>query len=235
MTTSVLANIPAVTSAAAVAEARGVDSAKLKTGKPITGKYLFDNFVVSKSDVTKMNIVEAASQTVGLTSFNDALREMVEMAKDRGESVLKTARNHASVLRNVYGALTFQRAKLEAAGWVAGKTGYHQANHIAKAVLKDAGIKWDGTRALTAEERKANQLARAESMAFNEAAKEIPRGERESLADWTMRVAAHAEGKVESALAEAQEKRVQKIVEAVKKMAGDDLAAVVDALMAEIQ
>lgn len=234
MTNSVLANLPGVTSPEAVAQAQATSNHALKTGKPITGKYLFENFVTSKTDVTKMNIIEAATQSVGTDDFDKAVKDMVEIAKNTmGEAGLKTARNHAAVLRNVYGAIKNRRDDMVAAGFEQGKTGYHVANTAAKSVLKAAAIKWDGTPAKTQAERQAARVNKAEQEAFKQAQAEMPRNEGESLSDYTVRVAARAEEISEQLLNEAQAERVKKIVEAVKKMAGDDLSAVVAALLDE--
>ena len=178
-----------------------------------------------------MNMVEAAAESVPLTLFNDALKDMIEISKAAGDAIEKTARNHASVLRNVYGALTFKRKDMEARGWTAGQTGYHTSNTIAEAVLKESGIKWDGSKASTAEDRARAAQRRAEEAAFKAAMNTAVRHDGESFTDFHARVTADAALLVESKLAEQAEARINRLCEAVKKMCGNDLHAVLDALL----
>jgi hypothetical protein len=216
---------------ATTASATAPAQAGVNVGKALTGQYLYDRFCASKADVSKMNIVESAVQKVGIEDFATALKDMIGIAEKHGDAAKKTAQNHAAVLKNVYGALKHCESAFKAGGYEPGKTGYHLANSVAKKVLKDAAIRWNGQPATSPEERQARARNVAEQKAMKEAAAQVERQEGESLSDYQARVASKAETLVEALAAEARAKQVEKLSSAVWAMVGKDVALLSDLLV----
>lgn len=237
-TDSTLANLE---SRATPASATAGVSPSLKTGAStnFSGQYLYDRFVneVSREDIAKMDIVRSMVKNLDSATFKTNVAKMVSIAKvhdEREQSAfsaarLKTAQNHQSVMRNAFGALKFYANEMAAAG-VDDKTGYHVINTVAKRILTDKGVKWDGSKLKSADERKADQHTKAAAKALAVAMEQHPKGTNESRADYFQRIDKAVANLLKTQAAEEQEARVAALVAKFKEMAGDDLKVVLAAL-----
>lgn len=205
---------------------------ELKSGKALTGQYLYDQFCTpNKTELTKMQVVESwasgePGQGVAVEVFDKACKDMVELAEKAGEAAKKTAQNAASALRAIYGAIRFAPTQLRQAGYVAGQTGFHQSRVIATSVLKSAGIHWRGVKVDTPEEKARKADNKATKAALEQAQKENPQGVKESYADWMVRCMAEAEKIKDQAALETRVEQVRKLAERVEQLCGDMLTDV---------
>lgn len=200
-----------------------------------TGQYLYDMFFADKGETTKMDFVRWAVANIDVGSFKTALKDMVEIAAKRGDAYKKTAQNHQSVLRTAYGSLKFAHAHLNMLG--AGEdTGYQAMRVLGKQALEKAGLKWDGGKAPSKAEKMSAAMDKAEALRLSEIRSENPQREGESPAAWEIRCRgllaaemAEDEGKgAERVLARLE---VAELADKVKKLCGDDLQAVMQAIL----
>lgn len=211
MANSAVAAVAENVSPAAVKEA----AAKSSAIHAWTGQYLYDRFVANDdSEVTKLGIVRHAVETVDTMTFKSGLKDMIKLAKETAvPSKLKTAQNHASVMRIAYGALKFARGELNALNYT-DKTGYHEMRHIGRLALERAGVTWDGhIDDKGARERVAKQ--RAEQKLLKKAMDDNPRNEGENLLDWQMRCGKVVETMLDAAI---QEETIKAIDRAAKSI-----------------
>lgn len=196
---NVIAGLESHTTTAA---ALAVASPALKTGPQITGQYLYEAFCnseVSAEELTKMQIVRTAAENVDTQTFKKALGDMVDLASKAGlskadiedkkinEAKRKTAQNHQSVLRAVYGALRFAKTQLDESGF-SEKTGYHEGAVLARKALEKANVKWDGSLKLTDDDKARQAKVKAEDKADAQARKDHPRQPGESLGEYNNRI-----------------------------------------------
>lgn len=229
-TTNVIATLPA---RASVESASAAAATALKIGPAITGQYLYERFCANKADQTKMHAVINATNAVDTASWKAALKDMVAIAEKHGESAKKTAQNCRSGLQNIYGAIRFAPDSMKLLGFEHGKTGYHQAEAMARKALKDNGIKWTGEKAKSPEQREQEAQARIRKQAMAKALQDTPMRDGETQAEFFERVAKQGEQEEQAMLVEREGKKIGKLVESVKAMCGEHLQAVIVALLDE--
>lgn len=218
-------------------------AAGMRTGASVnfSGQYLYDRFVNSASneDVAKMDIVRQMVKTLDVQTFKSNVGEMVKIAREFDKTDkshfsaarLKTAMNHQSVMRNAYGAMRFASEAMSEAG-VNDATGYHVVNTVAMRVLKEKGIKWDGTKAEDADVRAARLAAKQESKIMADVMAANPKRSDESREAYYARIdglVTEAEAQVE---AESKAARLEKLAAKVRELAGDDLSDLLASLTA---
>lgn len=193
--------------------------AGLELGKSVTGQYLFDMFVVDQSELTKMDIVEMLVNTTDTLSFKNALKDMVSIAEKHSEAKKKTAQNHQSVMRVAYGVMRFLRDKLPQGE----RIGYREMQKIGAKLLKDNGIKWTGEPVLSDDEKERKHQTVQERQALEQAQKENPRLENESIVDWTLRIAPDVEATLEATKQSERKEKVEALAKKVIALCGDDM------------
>lgn len=234
------------TSEAAQAQA----AVALRVGKQITGQYLFDRFVAdSKADVTKMDIVRTAASAVDVLTFKKAVADMVgiaaakvKQAKEADpsspaevaayEARLKTAQNHQTVLRIGYGAIRFAPEQMTALGFDE-TTGYQLVRVIGLKALSEAGLKWDGSKAVTDPKAKAEQAnSKAEAKALAQVMADNPRNSGESLPSYLERVGGAVDNRVKANREESEAKMIKDLAVRVRTQCGGLLDEVLQAILA---
>jgi hypothetical protein len=217
----------------------------IRTGSSVnfSGQYLYDRFVntASAEDLTKMALVRQMAASLDFGTFKANVGEMVKIAREQSErdtgtnmeafstARLKTAQNHQSVLRNVYGALRLLPDQLAEAG-VDETTGYHVINTIAKRVLAEAKLKWDGSKLEDRAERDKRMATKQEAKALAEVMGNNPKRDDESRAEYLARIDGLVEAYEAKAKAETEAEQLAAMVAKIKEMAGANLPAVLAAL-----
>jgi hypothetical protein len=238
---STVANLAERTTSAVVRAAR---PAALATGNNYTGQYLYERFVGNdEADVAKMDIVRDMVGSVDTASFKSILADMVKIAKDAMDAAgakpadgslvsarYKTTQNHQTVMRVAYGALKFAPEQLAKLG-VDKTTGYQTMRVLGNKALDMAGLKWDGSKAESADARAARRAQDAETKAMLLVQKDHPRKDGENRADYFARIDKLVEKQVNADKAEQHAKRIADLVAKLKRELGDDLPEVVDALL----
>lgn len=227
-----IADLPAK---ASPASARQGVTKELKTAPQVTGQWLYDRFVTaSREDQTKVGLVALAAKSTTTEQWKSALADMVKLAQNtKDEAKIRTARNHQSVLRAVYGALKFAGPEFEKLGYVEGKTGYHEARELAKRALEAKAITWEGYAGRTPEQKAADKAAKVQAKALKEVQDANPQQPGESLRDYMTRLAELTEAKVAEIDANATEERVKALADKVRDLCGDDLAGVISLILQE--
>ena len=239
---SVVANLEQRTTTQAATA--GLDKT-IRTGASVnfSGQYLYDRFVntASSEDLTKMALVRQMAGSLDFQTFKTNVAEMVKIAKERAETDkgtnmeafslarLKTAQNHQSVLRNVYGAMRLCADKLAESG-VDETTGYHVINTIAKRVLEEAKIKWDGTKLESKAEKDKRNQTKQEAKILADVMGNNPKRDDESRAEYLARIDGLVEQYEAKMRDESNAERVANLVAKLKELAGEDLPAVLAAL-----
>lgn len=233
MAQSILANIAQRTNTAA-AQAPSSDS--VRTGLNFSGQYLYDRFIANDdAEVTKMGIVRQMADSLPIGEIKKVLKDFVAVAKEKGEAQEKTARNHMSVMRAACGALKHAKDELIKAGYNE-RTGYQTMRVLAKKALDAKGIKWDGSKVLSDEERDEKKHSAESKKALEEIQMENPQKIGESIKDWLDRIGEMVDQRTEELRAEARNKRITKMAQRVIELCGDDIydiIARVDELMRE--
>lgn len=224
MAQSVLSNLASRTDTRTVLAPRN-DSA---TGSvAVTGQYLFDRFIGNDdAEITKMGIVRQLVNQVDTQTFKKALKDMVDIAKEKGEAVEKTARNHQTVMRIAFGALKFAQDALAAHGYT-DRTGYQVMRVIGKKALEDKGLKWDGSKVLNDEQKDMQRNTKEAQKALAEVQRDNPQQIGESFGDWMTRIQPAVENRLDADRKEKHYEMLSKVATKVAEMAGDDLNTVV--------
>lgn len=223
--------------------ALAVATPALKTGPVITGQYLYNTFIdtIDSGEVSKMNIVRRAAETVDTQTFKKALSDMVDMASKVGrskeqieakqwnEAKRKTAQNHQSVLRAVYGALRFASNELKEAGFT-DKTGYQEGRSMALLALEQKNIKWDGSLKLTGEDKARHALIKAEDKADKQARQDHPRQPGETLMEYNNRILELVQDYLAENEDEANKERGEALALKLCKDAGNNIATITAAV-----
>ncbi len=232
-------------------------SLKTGTGTNFSGQYLFDRFVANdKTEVTKLGIVRQMVEQLELDRFKTVIQEFVGVATSYRDKVIaaekeagtynkdkpsqelnfqngrvKTAQNHQTVMRVIYGAMRFAEEALTAQGFDE-NTGYQVGAVYARNALKVAGIKWDGTKQLDKTQAEKRLQSKAEEKALAKIMDANPREADEPMAKYLARVSSKVDGQVQADRAEAERKQVDTLVRKVREMAGGMLDEVIERLLA---
>lgn len=232
MSASVIASLDARTNSATVLAPR---NEHVKGTDNLTGQWLYDRFIGNdQAELTKMGIVRGVLLKYDTASVKQALKEMVEIAKAAGPAQLKTAQNHQSVMRAVYGALKFAPDQLKERGIDpsgAITTGYHVMKVHATEALKARGVKWDGTRVKSEEEKKAAANTAIAQAATNEVMAQNPQLAGESFQDWMGRIQGAIQNRIDATSVEAKAEAVEKLADKVIAMCGPSFAEVLALLV----
>lgn len=185
MAQSVLANLEGrTTTEAATAPA----PAGLKTGNVLTGQFLYDRLIGDNKEQTSLtDMVRSWVTTVDVASVKKALKDFVEIAKDKGDAALNTARTHRSNLQTIYGAMRFAPKELESEGFKP-STGYLVAKQIARKALADKSIKWDGTKIDSADIKEQKKHTKQSLDAQTAVMNENPQMMTENFTQWQERL-----------------------------------------------
>lgn len=187
-----------------------------------TGQYLYDLFFADKGEQTKMDFVRWSVANIDTGSFKTALKDMVEIAAKRGDAFKKTAQNHQSVLRTVYGAWKYAPAYLNQLG-ADNTTGYQAMRVLGKQALDKAGLKWDGGKA-TKVDKAIAAMDEAQAMRLAELRRDNPKQEGESDQQHELRCRALLAQEMASEHgvdALMKRKAVADLADKVRKMCGD--------------
>lgn len=221
---SPLADIDARTDTKA-ATAKPADA--LKTGKAVTGQYLFKTFIAEAPnvEVTRQNLIKTIAHNVDTQTFKAALKDMINIAAEASEAKKQIARVRASELKNLYGMFRhFDEQRLAEAGYPAsGRISYHESVTIARKILADANIKWDGTTKVSDEERERKRQQKLEQQTLEEIQRKNPRQQNESMQEWLIRCGEILAGAIEHAQAADKEKALTKqAIKVLSQFAGED-------------
>jgi hypothetical protein len=224
---STLANLESRTTSQA---AQAPAPASLKTGAHLTAQYLYD-VLMTDNDSTKLSIAIKAAKVLDTQTFKSLLADFVKLAEQYGEDKKKTAQNHQSVLRSVYGALRFGKAKLDELGFSEQATGYQDARVLCKTVLDSLAIRWDGSKKEDEGTKEARKLAKLEENAYKEAQKTISRDVGETFEQYHQRILTQASAILQAEKENAQNEEIAKLAEKVTALCGDSLAQVLEYLL----
>lgn len=190
----------------------------------ITGQYLYDLFFNDNADRTKMDIVRNAVASVEVSTFKDALKDMVGIAAKHSDAYKKTAQNHQSVMRIAYGAWRFAKDQLAELG-ADDKTGYQAMRVLGKQALDKAGLKWDGTKAAEKVDKAVAALDAAQGMRLAELRRDNPKGEKEEPLAYEQRIRAMLAEEMaqENGVNEIVSRHSQSVlIEQIRTLCGDD-------------
>lgn len=234
-------------------------NAGLNTGTRtnFSGQWLYDRFVGNdKTEITKLSLVRQMAESMEIDAFKKSIGDMVAIATNMRDKAidaakeagtynkdkptgdvaatiarLKTAQNHQTVLRVAYGAIRFAGDHLAEQGYN-DSTGYMVMAVIARKALNAAGIKWDGTKQLTATQTEKRAQSAAEEKALSQVMKDTPRDDGESMGKYLARVEKQVDAQVAKDRAEAEQKRVTDLVRKVREQCGGLLDDVLERLLA---
>lgn len=185
----------------------------------ITGQWLFDNLVTSSQEqITRMDMIRELAKRATFDDIKKATKDMIELAhkvdvkngvpeKERGPK-RQQAMNVRTIVQNSFGALRLANDELVKLGYTE-KTGYLEMGAIAGKALKAKGLKWNGTKAPTDEQKElakvqAEKEAQAEAMRI--ATVENPQNEGEDDFAYFTRVKGEAARLLNAQKAEATER-----------------------------
>lgn len=217
----VLATLESTVSPAALAA--GTNPA-LTVGKINVGKVLYDLYseIDDKANTAVVHIIEL-SETYTPAEFRDAVKGAQEMATAQDAATgfkakegAKGAELYGPARRNINTRMSeakqiFGVAKMAPA--VVREKGYFSALTAARDWLGLKGMKWDGARALTTDEKKAKKTQKANEEAIDMAKRVLPQMPGESIANYMVRVGAKAEAIKESLAIEQLLKQIQGLEE----------------------
>lgn len=201
----------------------------------VTGQWLYDRFLVNdEAETTKLGIVRHVVESVDTQTFKAALKDFVGLAeKENNPARLKTARNHQSVLRVAYGALKFCLGELHQAGYTT-RTGYHEMAALGRQVLAVKGIKWDGSAALSEEqraERKTENDRKSQERLLLKVMKEHGRYDGETLEQWAERCQSIGKQMIETEIANAEAEVIEKVSQTIIKENPDIAAKIAERIL----
>ena len=197
---NVLANLESQVAPAAMAA--GADEG-LKVGHMNYGKELFDLYVGDDSKDTMVKAIVRMASALTCEQFRAECEKAQEIAsstdaacgfkaKDGAKGTEKygpkrrTINTRLSEAKQIFGC-----AKLDLSKVI--ERGYWSALQSAKDTLGEKGLKWDGQKAATKEQRIAQRDNKESLEAFALAQKILPQHAGESIKQWTERVAIKAE------------------------------------------
>lgn len=238
---------------------RAARSSGLKTGNNFTGQYLYERFLMDKSeikaDVTKMDIVRQMVEVLDANGFDTVVAGMVSLAKKDADAAvtaakaagnfdsenptwpireanarLKTARNHQTVMRTAFGALKFCADELKTKLGAA-ELSYRMVREIGSKMLADKGIDWKGGKVEAPQDRAAKRAQETETAAMLAVQKEMPRREGESRAEYFARIDQATERKMAEITSTHRVEEMAKLAERIRALAGDNLPDIIDILL----
>lgn len=166
-------------------------------------------------------------QAQKLASEADTLAGFVMKDGAKGQDqygpVRRVLNQRLSEAKQVFGVL-----KMDAS--VVAEKGYFPAVSAAREHLVNKGVKWDGSKAPT-EEQKASKETRS---ALSEVMGETPQEQGESLATYMARCADLVEAKLEERADKAKEAAIVKLVASLEKTHGKDILASLFAYIVDV-
>lgn len=215
---NVLANLESQVAPAAVAAGA---SEALKTGHMNYGKELFDLYVGDDSKDTMVKAIIRMASALTCEQFRDECEKAQEIASatdaacgfvakqdakgtEKYGPKRRTINTRLSEAKQIFGC-----AKLDMSAVI--ERGYWSALQSAKDTLAAKGVKWDGQKAATKEQRAAQRDNKESLEAFALAQKILPQHAGESIKQWTERVAIKAEALKEQMI-------VDELVEKIKNL-----------------
>lgn len=217
-------------------------SETLKVGKINVGKVLYDIYseIDDKANTAVVKIIELAAVYTA-PEFREAVSQAQEMATAQDAATgwkakegAKGAELYGPARRNINTRMSeakqiFGVAKL--ASFVVKEKGYFSALTAARDWLGEKGMKWDGVRALTTDEKKAKKAQKANQEAIFAAQKVLPQHPGESILDYNIRVAKKAEAIKESLAISALLNQIRNLEEIASE--DDVLSAVFEYIQAK--
>lgn len=201
----------------------------LKTGAHLTAQYLYD-VLMQDNDQTKLSVAIRAAKVLDTATFKSLLNDFVSLAEQYGEAKKKTAQNHQSVLRSVYGALKFGKAKLDEMGF-SENIGYQDARVLCKSALDSLAIRWDGSKKEDEATKAARKLAKMEETAYKEAQKTIARDVNESFEQYHQRILTQASAILEAEKQNKEQETIEGLADKVTALCGEHLDKVLEFLL----
>jgi hypothetical protein len=218
---NVLANLESQVAPAAIAAGA---SEGLKTGHMNYGKELFDLYVGDDSKDTMVKAIIRMASALTCEQFRAECEKAQEIATStdaacgfKAPEGAKGTEKYGPKRRTINTRLSeakqiFGCAKLDLSKVI--ERGYWSALQSAKDTLGEKGLKWDGQKAPTKEQRAAQRDNKESLEAFALAQKILPQHAGESIKQWTERVAIKAEALKEQML-------VDDLVEKIKNLHPD--------------
>lgn len=201
------------------------------TGVTLNGQWLYDRFIANdEKEKSRMDVVRNIIGAYDVGSIKTALKEMVAIAKDKGPAQHKTALNSQTVMRNTIGVLKFAPEELPKRGLDPNNVGFNVMQNVAGKILKEKGIKWDGTKVLTPEVREQKQQTKEAQAAQAAVMKDNPQQIGESYSAWMQRITAAIENRLEADKAEKHAEMIEMLADKVLAMTGDHLSEVFQAI-----
>lgn len=214
----------------------------LTVGKINVGKVLFDMYseIDDKANTAVVKIIELASVYTP-AEFREAVSQAQEMATAQDAATgwkakegAKGAELYGPARRNINTRMSEAKqifGVAKQAPHIVKEKGYFSALTAARDWLGEKGMKWDGARALTTEEKKAKRQQKADNEAIEAARKVLPQHQGESIAQYMVRVAAKAEAIKESLAINSLLKQIQNLEEIASE--DDVLSAVFEYIRAK--
>lgn len=200
---------------------------------------LVEMFADETGEVTKVKQLQAMAGELTCEEFADAVRKAKEIAdsidKLNGFQPKADAKGAAKYgpKRALLGPRLSEAKALfgvaKQAPDVLKEKGYWPALAAARGWLADNAKTWDGNKAETTAEKQARKTNAAQSAAMTQVMLKNPQQEGETRADYLTRIDKMLAEAQAAAVAEQGQKRVQTIVEAIKKQFGGEMDALLEA------
>lgn len=216
----------------------------------LTGQYLYEQFMEpSEGEVTRANLVRSwVDAGYDCLQISGACESLVKKAQDiddeaweanggrvndKGRAVdadgkivrgskTQQAMNVRTILQTSFGGLKFAREQMDEEG-LTERTGYFALKNIASVALKAANLDWKGEVLPSDADKKAARLKREQKVETGIAAQALvdnPRQPDETVAEHMARVAEIAQGELDKARDEAEQKLVSGIYSKLKEKHG---------------
>lgn len=218
--------------AARVVSSSGIDAAN-------AGKQLVEMFADETGEATKVQAIQAMALSLTCGEFTDAVKKAKEIADSidslNGFKPAEGAKgsDRYGPKRGVLNARMSEAKQIfgvaKQAPDVLRELGYWPAVNTARKWLGDHGKTWDGNKAETADEKRTRKAQATEAAAMTQVMLANPQALGETRADYLTRIEAAMAEQVGKAQAESFDKRVQTIVESLKKQFGTEKDALLEA------
>lgn len=205
------------------------------TGVTLNGQWLYDRFIANdEKEKSRMDVVRNIIGQFDIATIKAALKDMVAIAKEKGPAQHKTALNSQTVMRNTIGVLRFAPDELQKRGLDPKNVGFNVMQSVAGKILKERGIKWDGTRVLSADVKEQKKATKEAQDAMTEVMRDNPQQIGESYSDWMARITPAVENRIEADRQEKHAAHIEALAKRFEEQAGDDLKAVVNLLLSRL-
>lgn len=207
----------------------------IATGVTLNGQWLYDRFIANdEKEKSRMDVVRDIIGKYDIATIKTALKEMVAIGKDKGPAQHKTALNSQTVMRNTIGVLRFAPDELPKRGLDPQNVGFNVMQNVAGKILKEKGIKWDGTKVLSADIKEQKKHTAEAQAAMTEVMRDNPQQIGESYMDWMDRLKEPIANRIEADRKEREAQAVEALADKVQDMAGDHLKELLNVLLSRV-